>query len=88
MSDRKFKIGDVVVLRSGGPQMTVLQYEVDKFNYVEDDEEPGVECCWFAETGNGYTPDDIHSDEFAEEILTLLYTAEAFDNANKHKRDQ
>lgn len=37
MAKKKFKIGDNVRLKSGGPQMTVVGYT----------ENGQVECCWF-----------------------------------------
>lgn len=37
----QFKPGDVVVLKSGGPSMTVESIE----------EDGGVSCCWFDEHG-------------------------------------
>lgn len=42
-----FNIGDVVVLKSGGPKMTVL--EIDDSNKLFK----GIQCTWFNEiTGN------------------------------------
>lgn len=40
MKDAKFKIGDVVQLRSGGPRMTVLHVA-----------EEWLECLWFNNAG-------------------------------------
>jgi uncharacterized protein YodC (DUF2158 family) len=36
METKKFKNGDVVILRSGGPRMTII-----------GDSKKGVQCCWF-----------------------------------------
>jgi len=38
MSENEFKIGDVIILKSGGPGMTVEEV---------DDEEDTVHCQWF-----------------------------------------
>ena len=38
MENNTFKIGDVVILKSGGPHMTIT-HEQDENNYVE--------CTWF-----------------------------------------
>ena len=41
MAKKKFKIGDDVRLKSGGPQMTVVSYT----------KKGQTECCWF-DSGN------------------------------------
>ena len=41
---RKFKLGDVVRLKSGGPNMTVC--EIGKYGYDEDEK---YKCRWFDE---------------------------------------
>ena len=41
----EFKIGDVVRLKSGGPEMTVSQYPFKTVDGVEH--EGQVECTWF-----------------------------------------
>lgn len=64
---RPFVEDDVVVLKSGGPRMTVLQFEED-FDFVPelDDELPGVMCVWF---GGGETADDLQMKAFDECVL-------------------
>ena len=42
MSDSKFNVGDIVKLKSGGPEMT-----------VEDVGEDAISCVWFADTEIG-----------------------------------
>ena len=42
-----FNIGDRVVLKSGGPQMTVVS--------VDADETETVNCKWFSYSQNSYT---------------------------------
>lgn len=49
----KFKIGDVVVLKSGGPEMTVENI----------DEQGNVTCTWFDKDNNRKT------ETFKEEML-------------------
>lgn len=41
MADEQFKPGDVVQLKSGGPQMTISFYQNDLGSYV---------CQWFVKT--------------------------------------
>jgi len=40
MSETDFKVGDVVILKSGGPTMTVCEI---------DDDEDMIYCQWFVE---------------------------------------
>lgn len=56
MSNNEFKIGDVVVLKSGGPKMTVsmILNEDEKEEYTGD-----CLCCWF-------TPDHM---QFLNEVF-------------------
>lgn len=54
MSEQRFKTGDQVQLRSGGPIMTVEKYSGEKM----------VACIWF-EGGRG----DKKSDNFLEDTL-------------------
>lgn len=49
----KFKNGDIVVLKSGGPRMTVMFYE----------QHAGVFCKWFDKEGK------VNQDSFSEEGL-------------------
>jgi uncharacterized protein YodC (DUF2158 family) len=42
MADQRFKAGDVVRLKSGGPKMTVIRY--GKFN---NNQHETLECQWF-----------------------------------------
>jgi uncharacterized protein YodC (DUF2158 family) len=41
-NSRKYKVGDVVTLKSGGPAMTVNDYQVTSSGDLE------VHCCWFS----------------------------------------
>lgn len=43
----KFEIGDVVKLKSGGPEMTVAQYPFKTMDGVECPDK--VKCKWFNE---------------------------------------
>jgi len=36
----EFKVGDVVVLKSGGPNMTI--------DYIESGSDAKARCCWFS----------------------------------------
>ena len=52
----KFKSGDVVVLKSGGPKMTVAQYETEK----------EISCIWFngnEKEGGLFLEDQLELDE-------------------------
>ena len=54
MADQKFKIGDRVVLNSGGPTMTVVKYEP-----ADGDD---VICQWFHSN-------NIHEKAFNQDML-------------------
>jgi len=57
-----FKVGDVVVLKSGGPKMTIKKFVPDKFN--ESDHEILLgHCDWFT---NGQLQSAIFSLEELE----------------------
>lgn len=56
MSNQKFKPGDVVLLRSGGPEMTVKCYE------PKDGTE--VTCTWFGTKG-------LEEKSFPQDLLEL-----------------
>jgi len=43
MAEPRFKVGDTVRLKSGGPVMTVVEV---------DDEEDEIHCQWFADSEN------------------------------------
>mgnify|MGYP002713095358 CR=1 FL=1 len=45
---KKFKKGDCVILKSGGPQMTVKDYNDE--DYIDD--ELMVDCDWFDNKNN------------------------------------
>jgi uncharacterized protein YodC (DUF2158 family) len=71
MSEHRYKSGDVVRLASGGPAMTVLEYEEDACTYEDDGETlPGVMCIWFADRV------EVEEHTFAEEVLVAGYRAE------------
>jgi uncharacterized protein YodC (DUF2158 family) len=55
MAEQKFKTGDDVVLKSGGPRMTVREYVADG----------KVQCDWF----NG--SDDYNNKTFLQDQLDL-----------------
>jgi uncharacterized protein YodC (DUF2158 family) len=64
MSESKFKVGDVVVLKSGGPAMTVCSVGVGP-----------VHCKWFPQGDYAKTvwepfgPETLMSEEEAEALL-------------------
>jgi len=41
----EFKVGDIVVIKSGGPQMTVEK--IGPLGFYS--KEIGVHCCWFVD---------------------------------------
>jgi uncharacterized protein YodC (DUF2158 family) len=45
MNERKFKVGDVVSLKSGGPWMTVTRIWMDEAH------NPNVDTAWFTSGG-------------------------------------
>ncbi|WP_297554754.1 DUF2158 domain-containing protein [uncultured Alistipes sp.] len=55
-----FKIGDVVVLKSGGPKMTVSEYPIKMIDGSENHAQ--VQCKWFNED-NHLTQSIFHVDE-------------------------
>lgn len=57
--NNKYKIGDCVVLRTGGPNMTVKGYNDEKYTTAEK----MVDCDWFDST------DKKQSDTFHEDQL-------------------
>jgi uncharacterized protein YodC (DUF2158 family) len=44
----RLRVGDIVQLKSGGPQMTVIRTDVVQVGW----DEPGVTCTWFAGAKN------------------------------------
>ena len=58
MAGKIFSKGDVVQLKSGGPQMTVS-------NLLEDYDSGLVECCWFVD-------DKIRYNQFDEASLKAV----------------
>jgi uncharacterized protein YodC (DUF2158 family) len=46
----EFEVGDVVVLKSGGPAMTVESWDVSRANKTNQ-----VLCSWFIHTGTEWT---------------------------------
>ncbi len=59
-----FRTGDVVVLKSGGPPMTVERAGVTPWN-----DEPVVYCAWFANESND--PRLLRRGSFHPRLLTL-----------------
>lgn len=45
MSD--FKVGDVVMLKSGGPKMTVCEYKSDTVHVLWFNKSGALDECWF-----------------------------------------
>jgi uncharacterized protein YodC (DUF2158 family) len=58
MSESKFKVGDIVCLKSGGPSMTVCRVVAD------DAESPTVDTIWF--TSGGKESKSSFSEEWLE----------------------
>ena len=56
--DHKFKAGDLVQLKSGGPEMTV-----EKVFSLPGDESPSYICTWFTE------PSKVNREDFSENAL-------------------
>jgi uncharacterized protein YodC (DUF2158 family) len=52
---QKYKTGDIVQLKSGGPKMTVSQYQS-----LSLDDAANVQCTWFAGSKHqaGWFPED------------------------------
>lgn len=63
-SEMKFKVGDVVKLRSGGPKMTINGSANDSFHQT------GWKCAWFK---GGV----LAEGEFSEEALIIAPNGEA-----------
>ena len=70
--ERKFKTGDIVRLKSGGPPMTVLEYEVwqDVIGSLIGTAKPAqdtalVSCQWFKD-------DEIKKAKFHQDMLDLV----------------
>ena len=55
MDEKKFSVGDVVILKSGGPDMTIIK--------TEGLGEKCVECKWFDEHNK------LHKEKFSKEEL-------------------
>jgi uncharacterized protein YodC (DUF2158 family) len=62
----KFKIGDIVRLKSGGPDMIVVDRGALSFLMP-----PGVPCWWFSKRHG-----KVHRDSFPEELLVLAKSDE------------
>lgn len=67
MSEPKFKSGDLVRLKSGGPTMTVVKY--DKFGH---DDGQSYKCRWF----DG--KNQLAEDTFSEQELQIAKTSGTF----------
>jgi uncharacterized protein YodC (DUF2158 family) len=59
-----FKTGQIVKLRSGGPDMTVEQVGIKPWN-----DEPVVYCAWFEDVSSG--PPVVRRDSFHPRVLQL-----------------
>ena len=68
----KFKKGDVVILKSGGPPMTVYSNPTEKTE--EQEKAIKYEVVWFSKPQQ---KDDPQYDEFDEEILELYQKEKA-----------
>ncbi|GHT51770.1 hypothetical protein AGMMS49982_10110 [Bacteroidia bacterium] len=65
--EKKFKIGDVVCLNSGGPNMTVERYsKLEKLNSKETEETSKVECRYFDDKG------ELKVSVFEQGVLHLI----------------
>jgi len=60
--NRKWKIGDVVALKSGGPAMTIVAEQ-------QDGDDQSVKCAWFR--GGHQQACELMSDEFEPESLCV-----------------
>jgi len=70
--ENEFNPGDIVRIVSGGPDMSVIEYEEPTIY-----EDMGVyKCAWFNKNG------DIQSDEFSSYILELVQ------KSNKYKKKE
>lgn len=47
MRDEAFKVGDVVILNSGGPKMTVVEVQSSRVKVVWVDDDDSLEAAWF-----------------------------------------
>ncbi len=69
--EKSFNVGDVVLLKSGGPRMTVVEIESQQQNNNSEDEEhtsgqngsSKLVCLWFDKE------DNLHEDSFLLESL-------------------
>lgn len=61
---KKFKIGDVVRLKSSGPKMTVVRVRDEQHSSV------AVECMWFLPGGT------VQADAFPHEALVAVVESE------------
>jgi len=60
-----FKVGDVVVLKSGGPKMTIEKIEPSNSNNAES-----VKCVWFNHLQDG--DEQLKDGKFISETLKSL----------------
>jgi len=60
-----FKVGDVVVLKSGGPKMTISKIEPSNSNDAET-----VKCVWFDRLHDGN--EKLNDGKFVSETLKRL----------------
>ncbi|MDR0834653.1 MAG: DUF2158 domain-containing protein [Candidatus Symbiothrix sp.] len=65
--DKKFKIGDVVCLKSGSPKMTVVRYEkvLKRNSLTEMEESSKVECNYYDDKG------ELRKPYFEQDLLEL-----------------